>query len=106
MAAMVPVAGAHYTEPSEGKVLLFADQRGMLRVDRGLLEQINSGTISFEDAAKQKRAKLFEGCFQDSTRYSEICREFEAKGIGIFNHDIQLETDPEEPQWTSTEEEN
>lgn len=60
----------------------------------------------FEDAAKQKRAKLFEGCFQDSTRYSEICREFEAKGIGIFNHDIQLETDPEEPQWTSTEEEN
>ena len=42
MAAMAPVEGAHYTEPSEGKVLLFADQRGMLRVDRGLLEQINS----------------------------------------------------------------
>ena len=58
----------------------------------------------FEDAGKQKRAKLFEGCFQESTRYSEICREFEAKGIGIFNHDIQLETEPEEPQWTPTEE--
>lgn len=58
----------------------------------------------FEDAGKQKRAKLFEGCFQDSTRYSEICREFETKGIGIFNHDIQLETEPEEPQWTPTEE--
>lgn len=50
----------------------------------------------FEDAGKQKRAKLFEGCFQNSTRYSEICREFEEKGIGIFNHDIQLETELEE----------
>lgn len=39
----------------------------------------------FEDAAKQKRAKLFEGCFQNSSRYSEICKEFEAKGVGIFN---------------------
>lgn len=47
----------------------------------------------FEDAVKQKRARLFEGCFQNSARYSEICREFEVKGIGIFNHDIQLETE-------------
>ena len=57
----------------------------------------------FEDAGKQKRAKLFEGCSQDSTRYSDICREFEAKGIDIFNHDIQIETAPEEPQETWTE---
>ena len=42
MAAMAPVEGAHYTEPSEGKVLLLADQRGMLRVDRALLRKINS----------------------------------------------------------------
>ena len=42
MAAMCPVEGAHYTEPSEGKVLLFADQRGMFRVNRKLLEKINS----------------------------------------------------------------
>lgn len=60
----------------------------------------------FEDAARQKRAKLFEGCFQNSTRYSEICREFDMKGIGIFNHDIQLETEPEEPQWTPPNEDN
>lgn len=60
----------------------------------------------FEDAGKQKRAKLFEGCFQNSTRYSEICREFEEKGIGIFNHDIQLETELEESQWIPTEDEN
>ena len=42
MAAMAPVAGAHYTEPAEGKVLLFADQRGMFRVNRALLNRINS----------------------------------------------------------------
>lgn len=42
MAAMAPVAGTHYTEPSEGKVLLIADQSGMLRVNRKLLQRINS----------------------------------------------------------------
>ena len=42
MAAMAPVEGAHYTDPAEGKVLLFADQRGMFRVNRQLLNKINS----------------------------------------------------------------
>lgn len=42
LAAMAPVEGAHYTEPSEGKVLLIADRRGMFRVHTGLLKQINS----------------------------------------------------------------
>lgn len=42
MAAMAPVKGAHYTDPSEGKVLLIAEERGMFRVDRELLDQINS----------------------------------------------------------------
>ena len=42
MAAMTPVTGAHYTEPSEGKVLLIADKRGMFRVNRKLLNKINS----------------------------------------------------------------
>lgn len=42
MAAMAPVEGAHYTEPSEGKVLLFADTRGMFRVNKDLLHKINS----------------------------------------------------------------
>ena len=51
----------------------------------------------FDDAAKQKRPKLFEGCFQhDQTRYSEICREFDEAGVLIFNHDIQIECEPEE----------
>lgn len=42
MAAMAPVPQAHYTEPSEGKVLLFADQCGLFRVNRHLLNQLNS----------------------------------------------------------------
>ena len=42
MAAMTPVEGAHYTDPSEGKVLLMADKRGMFRVDTALLQQINA----------------------------------------------------------------
>lgn len=42
MAAMAPVEGAHYTEPAEGKVLLFADQRGLFRVNRKLLNKINT----------------------------------------------------------------
>ena len=42
MAAMAPVEGAHYTEPAEGKVLLIADKRGFFRVNRRLLNRINS----------------------------------------------------------------
>ena len=42
MAAMAPVEGAHYTAPSEGKVLLMADMRGMLRVNTALLREINA----------------------------------------------------------------
>ena len=42
MAAMAKVEGAHYTEPAEGKVLLFADRRGMFRVNRKLLNKIDS----------------------------------------------------------------
>lgn len=55
----------------------------------------------FEDAAKQKRSKLFEGCFQESSRYSEICKEFEVKGIGIFNRDIQIDCEVEEIEHTT-----
>ena len=42
LAAMAPVEGAHYTAPSEGKVLLMADMCGMLRVNTELLRKINS----------------------------------------------------------------
>lgn len=42
LAAMAPVEGADYTEPAEGKTLLLARQRGLFRVDRALLEAVNS----------------------------------------------------------------
>lgn len=68
-------------------------------IDRGrFINTLKNKVIMylFEDAAKQKRPRLFEGCFQNSSRYSEICREFEAKGIGIFNHDVQLDCEVED----------
>lgn len=43
----------------------------------------------FEDAAKQKRNKLFEGSAKGQTRYSKICEAFDEQGIGIFNAEIQ-----------------
>lgn len=42
LAAMAPVEGADYTEPAEGKTLLLARQRGLFRVDRALLDAVNS----------------------------------------------------------------
>lgn len=42
MAAMCPCAGAHYEGPSEGKMLLIADQPGMLRIERDLLYAVDA----------------------------------------------------------------
>lgn len=42
MAAMAPATGARYTAPSEGKVVLIAEERGMFRVDTALLEAVNA----------------------------------------------------------------
>ena len=48
LAAAAPVKGAHWEGPSEGKMMLKADIRGMFRVDRELLAKINSiGDITF-----------------------------------------------------------
>lgn len=39
----------------------------------------------FDDAAKQKRITLFGGCDEKAkNQYSEICREFDTKGVYIF----------------------
>lgn len=44
----------------------------------------------FEDAAKTKRADLFEGCDKNKlNRYSYVCREFKTKGLGIFGRDFR-----------------
>ena len=53
----------------------------------------------FEDAAKQKRETIFAGCGDKNKRYSDICKEFDRIGIGIFNDEIQsaVEADDMEP---------
>ncbi len=43
----------------------------------------------FDDAAKQKRGRLFEGCGIDKPRYSKICQAFDEQGIEIFNKIIK-----------------
>ncbi|MEB6113915.1 AAA family ATPase [Kurthia gibsonii] len=42
----------------------------------------------FDDAAKQKRASLFDGCM-DTTKYSSICEEFDKRGVEIFCKEIR-----------------
>ncbi|MEK4627361.1 MAG: hypothetical protein ABS944_15610 [Solibacillus sp.] len=42
----------------------------------------------FDDAAKQKRASLFDGC-KDTTKYSSICEEFDKRGVEIFCKEIR-----------------
>lgn len=43
----------------------------------------------FEDAARSKRARIFDGISKDDLRYSKICDEFDKKGINIFNKNIK-----------------
>lgn len=41
----------------------------------------------FEDAARHKGSTLFEGC-ENTTRYSNICREFDKRGVEIFGRSL------------------
>lgn len=41
----------------------------------------------YEDAAKQYKHKVFEGC--ESSTYSSVCESFEDIGIEIFGNDIK-----------------
>lgn len=44
----------------------------------------------FEDAAKQRKHMLFEGCDEDTrNQYSAICEEFDKRGIDIFGKEIR-----------------
>ena len=43
----------------------------------------------FEDAARQKRPKLFANSKYGHTRYSKICEAFDEQGVEIFHKDIQ-----------------
>jgi hypothetical protein len=42
----------------------------------------------FEDAARQHRSSVFEGCKINHNRYSAICSEFDRIGMDVFNHAI------------------
>ena len=42
LAAMTEIEGTHFEGPSEGKMVLISDIRGMFRVDRELLSKVNS----------------------------------------------------------------
>ena len=44
----------------------------------------------FEDAAKQRRGLLFDGCNEETkTKYSSICEDFDSRGIDIFCKEIR-----------------
>ena len=58
LAKACPVEGAHYEGPSEGKVLLKSDIKGMFRVDKELLDTINSiGDITISTLPDHYRAE-------------------------------------------------
>ena len=40
----------------------------------------------FEDAVKMHPARIFRGCKAEGLRYSDVCKEFEKKGIEIFGN--------------------
>ena len=51
----------------------------------------------FDDAAKQKRPSLFAGCSDENKNlYSQICREFDTKGVFIFCNRISDRFLPED----------
>lgn len=104
LAAANLVQGAHYTEPSEGKVLLLADERGLFRVNRDLLRRINAiGDITIstlpdhypvEKGARLASMRIVPLVTQEEQilRAEEMCRSerlldlrpYEAKKIGVI----------------------
>ena len=87
MAGMAPIEGAHYTAPSEGKVLLIADRRGMFRVNTELLREINSiGDLTIsslpdhypvEEGARLASMRIVPLVTEEEQikRAEELCRE-------------------------------
>lgn len=57
----------------------------------------------FDDAAKQKRASLFEGC-KDIAKYSSICADFDKRGVEIFCKEIRDKLPKDVPNSMEAEE--
>lgn len=60
------------------------DDKGLIIDRQKFIEAFKSKVLMYlyEDAAKQYKYKLFEGC--DSSKYSSVCSAFEEIGIGVF----------------------
>ena len=58
-----------------------------LKDNKAFIEAFKSKVIMylFEDAAKQRRGKVF---FEDGKRYSELCDKFMLEGVKVFNEKI------------------
>ncbi len=73
------------------KKLLVTDDAGKIVDQDRFIKAFKSKVIMYlyEDAAKQHKHKLFEGC--DSSKYSSVCDDFDRIGIRIFGDNFKAE---------------
>lgn len=71
------------------KKLLKVDENGILLEQDKFIKTFKSKVIMYlyEDAAKQHKHKLFEGC--DNSKYSSVCDAFDEIGIRIFGESFK-----------------
>ena len=70
-------------------VITTSENSNYVKDNKAFIESFKSKIIMYlyEDAAKQYKQKLFEGC-DDYSKYSSVCKAFEEKGELIFGEDI------------------
>ena len=58
-----------------------------LKDNKAFVEAFKSKVIMylFEDAAKQRRGKVF---YQEGVKYSDLCQKFMSEGVKVFNPEI------------------
>lgn len=73
------------------KKVLKTDEEGMIEDTEGFIRTFKSKVIMYlyEDAAKQHKYKLFEGC--DNSKYSSVCDAFDKIGIRIFGDNFKAD---------------
>lgn len=71
------------------KKFIATDENGNIANPDKFIDAFKSKVIMYlyEDAAKQYKYKLFEGC--DSSRYSCVCNDFDKLGIDIFGSEFR-----------------
>jgi hypothetical protein len=70
-------------------VIKTSENSNFVEDNKNFIEAFKSKVIMYlyEDAGKQYKQKLFEGC-KDYSKYSSVCEEFELIGEAIFGDDI------------------